>query len=221
MANPGSGRSRADNHAQHDIVATFGTNLKAARLKMGLTQAELAVAAGLLQQYVSLVEPRRQNVTLTTAEALAKVVNKDVRMLLARPSPRPTKEQATGRPSGAGSPGYTSHSFPRMVPGKAHGAPMDVPASSPGLDDNVAGGSVDRNRTQADTSILAAFGRKLTAARVSAGLTQQESAAASASRRPHSRRSKADPVILAYGFLAPSQMRWDATRTISLSIACL
>jgi transcriptional regulator with XRE-family HTH domain len=36
---------------------------------------------------------------------------------------------------------------------------------------------VDRNRTQADTSILAVFGRNLTAARVSAGLTQQELAA--------------------------------------------
>jgi transcriptional regulator with XRE-family HTH domain len=92
MAKPGAGRSRADDHAQHNIVAAFGTNLKAARLKMGLTQAELAEAAGLLQQYVSLVESGKQNVTLTTAAALAKVVNKDVRVLLARPRPRPSKE---------------------------------------------------------------------------------------------------------------------------------
>src|SRR5579863_6219711 len=73
---------------QDDIVATFGANLKAARLRMGLTQAQLAEAAGLLQQYVSLVESGKQNVTLTTAQILAKVVNRDVRMLLARPTSR-------------------------------------------------------------------------------------------------------------------------------------
>jgi DNA-binding XRE family transcriptional regulator len=49
-------RSSADKDDQDDIVATFGANLKAARLRMGLTQAQLAEAAGLLQQYVSLVE---------------------------------------------------------------------------------------------------------------------------------------------------------------------
>ena len=84
-------RSSADKDDQDDIVSTFGSNLKAARLKMGLTQAQLAEAAGLLQQYVSLVESGKQNVTLTTAETLAKVVNRDVRTLLARPRPRPLK----------------------------------------------------------------------------------------------------------------------------------
>jgi len=85
------GRSRTYQRDQDDIVAIFGGNLKAARLKMGLTQAQLAEAAGLIQQYVSLVESGRQNVTLTTAQALAKVVNRDVRALLARPRPGPFK----------------------------------------------------------------------------------------------------------------------------------
>jgi transcriptional regulator with XRE-family HTH domain len=76
---------------QDDIVATFGANLKAARLKMGLTQVQLAEAAGLLQQYVSLVESGKQNITLTTAKTLAKVVNQDVRMLLEPPKSRPLK----------------------------------------------------------------------------------------------------------------------------------
>jgi transcriptional regulator with XRE-family HTH domain len=88
MARAGAGRSRADKTDQDDIVATFGANLKAARLKMGLTQAQLAEAAGLLQQYISLIESGKQNVTLTTAKALAKVVNRDVRALLA---PRRTR----------------------------------------------------------------------------------------------------------------------------------
>ena len=88
MARSSAGKSRADKPDQDDIVTTFGANLKAARLKMGLTQAQLADAAGLLQQYVSLVESGKQNVTLTTAKALAKVVNKDVRMLLTPPGTR-------------------------------------------------------------------------------------------------------------------------------------
>jgi transcriptional regulator with XRE-family HTH domain len=88
MARSSAGKSRADKPDQDDIVATFGANLKAARLKMGLTQAQLADAAGLLQQYVSLVESGKQNVTLTTAKTLAKVVNRDVRMLLTPPGTR-------------------------------------------------------------------------------------------------------------------------------------
>jgi transcriptional regulator with XRE-family HTH domain len=65
-----------------DLVAIFGANLKAARLKQGLTQAQLAERAGLLQQYVSLVETGKQNVTLTTAQALARVVQQNVSKML-------------------------------------------------------------------------------------------------------------------------------------------
>jgi transcriptional regulator with XRE-family HTH domain len=85
MARPAADRSHEDKLDQDEIVATFGANLKAARLKMGLTQTELAEAAGLLQQYVSRVEQGRQNVTLTTARTLARVVNRDVRTLLTPP----------------------------------------------------------------------------------------------------------------------------------------
>lgn len=91
MAKPSTAKTHSDKPDQDDIVATFGANLKAARLKMGLTQVQLAEAAGLLQQYVSLVESGKQNVTLTTAKALAKVVNRDVRMLLEPPRSRPPK----------------------------------------------------------------------------------------------------------------------------------
>ena len=91
MARRGTGRSRADGPDQDDIVATFGANLKATRLKLGGTQAQLAEATGLLQQYISLVESGRQNVTLTTAQVLAKAVNQDVRALLVSPRRRPFK----------------------------------------------------------------------------------------------------------------------------------
>jgi len=91
MARRGTGRSRTDQRNKDDIVATFGANLKAARLKMGLTQTQLAEATGLLQQYISLVESGRQNVTLTTAQVLATAVNRDVMALLAPPRRRPFK----------------------------------------------------------------------------------------------------------------------------------
>jgi len=91
MARRGTGRSRTDQRDQDDIVATLGANLKAARLTMRLTQAQLAEATGLLQQYISLVESGRQNVTLTTAQVLATAVDRDVRALLARPRRRPFK----------------------------------------------------------------------------------------------------------------------------------
>ena len=88
MARRGTSRSGADRLDRHDIVAIFGANLKAARVKMNMSQTELANAAGLLQQYVSLVESGKQNVTLTTAVALANAVNRDVTTLLARQRPR-------------------------------------------------------------------------------------------------------------------------------------
>src|SRR5260370_4931715 len=48
----------------------FGQNVRAARIKAGLTQAQLAERTGLTQQYVSLVEAGHQNITLDTMAAL-------------------------------------------------------------------------------------------------------------------------------------------------------
>ena len=75
-----------------DLVAVFGANLKAARLKQGLTQAQLAERAELLQQYVSLIELGKQNVTLTTAQALARVVHQNVSEMLRGAAPKRPKK---------------------------------------------------------------------------------------------------------------------------------
>ena len=88
MARPSAGKSDPDEHDPDDIVAIFGAKLKAARMKAGLTQAQLAEQSGLLQQYVSLVELGKQNVTLTTAQTLAKVVHQNVSTMLRRPTSR-------------------------------------------------------------------------------------------------------------------------------------
>ncbi len=85
MARRNAPKTDASKQTQYDAAATFGANLKAARLKKGLTQAQLAEGAGLFQQYVSLIELGKQNFTLDTAVALAMVVDRDVRTLLALP----------------------------------------------------------------------------------------------------------------------------------------
>jgi DNA-binding XRE family transcriptional regulator len=72
----------AAERSQRELQRVFGVNLKAARLKADLKQAELAALTGLTQQYLSLVEAGRQNITIRTMTLLAKVVDHD----LLRPS---------------------------------------------------------------------------------------------------------------------------------------
>jgi transcriptional regulator with XRE-family HTH domain len=88
MVKPSAGKSGPDDPDPDDLLAIFGGNLKTARMKAGLTQAQLAERSGLLQQYVSLVESGKQNVTLTTAQTLAKVVHQNVSIMLRRPTQR-------------------------------------------------------------------------------------------------------------------------------------
>jgi transcriptional regulator with XRE-family HTH domain len=70
-----------------DLLTVFAASLKAARIKSGWTQAQLAERAGLLQQYVSLIEQGKQNVTLTTAQVLARVLRQDVSDMLRGAAP--------------------------------------------------------------------------------------------------------------------------------------
>jgi transcriptional regulator with XRE-family HTH domain len=73
---------KSDEPIPDDLRTVFGQNLRAARVKAGLTQAQLAERTGLTQQYVSWVEAGRANITLATMTALARVVREDVRELL-------------------------------------------------------------------------------------------------------------------------------------------
>lgn len=65
-----------------DFQATFGENLKAARLKSGLKQSDVAEQAGLTQQRLSRIENGPQNLTLKTMVRLAAVVDHHVSALL-------------------------------------------------------------------------------------------------------------------------------------------
>ena len=81
MANHPSGAPR-DEPIPDDSRSVFGANLRTARIKVGLTQAQLAERTGLTQQYVSWVEAGRANITLATMTSLARVVREDVSELL-------------------------------------------------------------------------------------------------------------------------------------------
>ena len=79
MAHPSEGRSPLPDKSDFDALLTgFGAKLRAGRLKLGLTQAQLAERSGRAQQYVSQVETGKQNVTLTTALTLATVIGWDL-----------------------------------------------------------------------------------------------------------------------------------------------
>lgn len=52
----------------------FGNKLQEARSRAGLSQADVALALGVSQSYVSRVESGSENVTLLTCERFARVV---------------------------------------------------------------------------------------------------------------------------------------------------
>jgi DNA-binding XRE family transcriptional regulator len=67
---------------REELQAVFGQHLKAARLKAGLKQSDVAARTGVTQQYLSLIEAGQQNITLRTMILLAEVVDRDIRDLL-------------------------------------------------------------------------------------------------------------------------------------------
>jgi DNA-binding XRE family transcriptional regulator len=67
---------------REDFQAIFGQDLRAARLKAGLKQSDVAARTGLTQQYLSLIEAGQQNITLRTMFLLAEVVDHDLLEML-------------------------------------------------------------------------------------------------------------------------------------------
>ena len=65
-----------------DPKVRFGENVRSARSKAGLTQAEVAARADVRKQYISLVETGKVNATLEMVAALALAVDEDPDTLL-------------------------------------------------------------------------------------------------------------------------------------------
>jgi transcriptional regulator with XRE-family HTH domain len=80
--------SKEADRASSEIRVLFGTNLRQARLKADLTQADVQALTGIRQHYISEIENGLQNLTLDTMTLLALAVGTEVRMLLKRPPRR-------------------------------------------------------------------------------------------------------------------------------------
>ena len=63
-------------------IEKLAVKLKALREQRGLSQEELAAAAGLSRTYLARLETARQDPTLSTIEKLAKALKVDVAKLL-------------------------------------------------------------------------------------------------------------------------------------------
>ena len=77
-------RADANRHADtaSDVIRTFGMNLRAARLRAGMTQGQLGEAAGCGRTYVTVVEEGKQNLTFGLADTLARAVGESLAELV-------------------------------------------------------------------------------------------------------------------------------------------
>lgn len=76
-----------------DVRAIIGWNLRRLRVEQGLSQERLALAASIDRAYVGRVERGSENVTITTLEALARVLAVPVATLLVEPAPDAARPQ--------------------------------------------------------------------------------------------------------------------------------
>lgn len=76
-----------------DAREIIGWNLRRMRVEGGLSQERLALAAGIDRAYVGRVERGSENVTISTLEALARVLAVPVAALLIEPAPDATRPQ--------------------------------------------------------------------------------------------------------------------------------
>jgi transcriptional regulator with XRE-family HTH domain len=71
-----------------ELHVLFGANLRQARLKAKLSQAEVAARTGMGQPYISEMEKGVRDITLGTMASVARAVGTDVRTLLKQPRKR-------------------------------------------------------------------------------------------------------------------------------------
>jgi transcriptional regulator with XRE-family HTH domain len=69
-------------HSGMELRKIVAANVKTRRLRLGLSQEELADVCGYHRTYVGSVERAERNVTLATLEALAKALDVPVEQLL-------------------------------------------------------------------------------------------------------------------------------------------
>ncbi len=72
---------------QCTLVNVFASNVRRARLDRGLSQEELAEAAGVHRTYVGMLERSEKNVTIYNIERIALALGVEPAALLTSPTP--------------------------------------------------------------------------------------------------------------------------------------
>lgn len=67
---------------EQNVLKIFGFNLKVARMKKNLTQADLAEKLDVHEKYISRIETGKQNVTIKTIYKIARVLEIEMHTLL-------------------------------------------------------------------------------------------------------------------------------------------
>lgn len=88
--------TRQYSESRHPLLIAVGARIKAERQAAGMSQAQLAVAIGMLRTSITNVEAGRQNLPLTTLALIAQALDCAVGDLLP-PSEWPSDEQFDGR----------------------------------------------------------------------------------------------------------------------------
>lgn len=60
---------------KYKILRKFGNKIKEERIKLGLSQEELAIKAGVHRTYIGMIERAEKNITLKNIEKLAIALN--------------------------------------------------------------------------------------------------------------------------------------------------
>lgn len=64
-----------------DILIKFGQKVRDERMKLGLSQEELAARAGLHRTYIGMIERAEKNITLENIEKIATALSKKINEL--------------------------------------------------------------------------------------------------------------------------------------------
>ena len=68
--------------SKHDILNTFGENVKKYRRKLDISQEELAHRANLHRTYIGMIERAEKNITLVNIEKIADALEVKIEDLL-------------------------------------------------------------------------------------------------------------------------------------------
>jgi len=67
---------------KREVLVKFGKKVREERLKLGLSQEQLASRAGVHRTYIGMIERAEKNITLENIEKVAKALKLDINKLL-------------------------------------------------------------------------------------------------------------------------------------------